>query len=211
MTNLVHDLNRGARVLGIPLCDQVSRQLIDYLLLIEKWNRAFNLTAVRGQQDMLKLHLLDSLAIEPYVCEENRLIDIGTGAGLPGMVLAILKPERQVSLLDTNGKKCRFLNQVVMELGLANVQIIHERVESWSTVPGYPVILSRAFASLKDMTDNAAHLLAGEGRFLAMKGRYPKSELEQLNPRFSVRNTHRIQVPELDAERYLIEIVCQTG
>lgn len=206
---LSSQLESGARDLGLSLSDEQVSKLLDYLFLIEKWNRAYNLTAIRDLQEMLSLHLLDSLSIFSLVKDlvpGKRLLDVGTGAGLPGMVLAIMHPEFQVSLLDTNGKKCRFLRQVGIELKLENVQVIHDRVENFQTLPLFDAILSRAFATLKDITDNAVHLLAEDGRFLAMKGRYPQQEIDELNQQFSFEKAYPLQIPDLDVERFLIEI-----
>lgn len=206
-------LSSGARSIGLDLTENTCSKLLDYLNLIIKWNKAYNLTAIRDPEDMLRLHLLDSLSVVPCVQPFSeqaglplRILDVGTGAGLPGIVLAILDPSSQVSLLDTNGKKCRFLNQVKLELNLENVDVIHDRVERFVAEPGYDLVMSRAFATLKDMTDNAHHLLKGDGRFLAMKGRYPEQELEELDQKFEFQKATPLQIPGLDVERYLIEI-----
>ncbi len=206
---LTNQLVAGAIELGLSPSKSQITLLMNYLFLIEKWNRAYNLTAIRDPREMLNLHLLDSLSIFSLVKQKatgNRLLDVGSGAGLPGVVLAIMNPEFQVSLLDTNGKKCRFLHQVRIELGLKNVEVVHDRVEKYQTSKGFNVILSRAFATLKDITDNAVHLLADGGCFLAMKGRYPQQELDELNQQFSFQKAHPLQIPGLDVERFLVEI-----
>jgi len=206
-------LEQGLEKLGLDLSLQTIEALIAYLGLISKWNKAYNLTAIRNPADMLELHLLDSLSILPLVFSQQvefsakRLIDVGTGAGLPGVVLAIVNPSCSVSLLDTNGKKCRFLHQVKIELGLKNIEVIHERVEKYQPQQPFDVVFSRAFATLKDMTDNAHHLLHNEGRFLAMKGRYPQQEIDELRAAFQLVNVHTLHVPGLDAERHLVEII----
>lgn len=214
MDNREHQrLENGLNKLGLTLSNEKIEQLLAYLALIIKWNKAYNLTAIRNPADMLELHLLDSLAIVPSVFGDqalfssNRLIDVGTGAGLPGVVLAIVNPECTVSLLDTNGKKCRFLNQVKIELGLSNMTVVHDRVERFQPEQPFDIVLSRAFATLKDMTDNAHHLLRTDGRFLAMKGRYPQQEIDELDPMFNVFSVLPLYVPEVDAERHLVEIV----
>lgn len=211
-------LIQGIENLGLDVSTECQEQLLAYLELIIKWNKAYNLTAIRDPLKMVKLHLLDSLAIVELVNQiairQNtgkdkkitRMIDVGTGAGLPGIVLAILNPDTLMSLLDTNGKKCRFLNQVKIELDLKNIEVIHHRVETYRPDQRYSVVLSRAFATLKDITDNARHLLAEEGRFLAMKGRYPEQELEELEEHFCFEKAYPLQIPGLDVERYLIEI-----
>ncbi len=206
---LENRLVSGATCLGLSLTGSQTNKLMDYLFLIEKWNRAYNLTAIREPGEMLNLHLLDSLSIYSLVSQRspgNRLLDVGTGAGLPGVVLAVLNPGFQIALLDTNGKKCRFLNQVRIELGLENIEVIHERVEKYQPQIHFDVILSRAFATLKDMTDNAVHLLTDGGRFLAMKGRYPQQELDELDQQFSFEKAYPLQIPGLEVERFLIEI-----
>ena len=212
-------LGRGIVALGLTLSDQYQARLLAYLELMIKWNKRCNLTAIRNPQDMVRLHLLDSLAIGDLVNQiaaigaprpggkaPVRMIDVGTGAGLPGIVLAIINPEIQMSLLDANGKKCRFLHQVKIELGLVNTEVIHHRVESYTPDNPYAVVLSRAFARLKDMADNTGHLLADGGCFLAMKGRYPERELAELAPQFLFKKAYPLQIPELDAARCLIEI-----
>lgn len=206
-------LKRGSKQLGMELSEKNYSQLLAYLNLIIKWNKAYNLTAIRDPKEMVRLHLLDSLAALPLICavdseepKPERVIDVGTGAGLPGVVLAILKPDIQVALLDTNGKKCRFLNQVKIELQLGNIEVIHHRVETYSPKMAYEVVISRAFATLKDMTDNAGHLLSDGGRFLAMKGRYPEQEIAELDSRFLFEKAYPLQIPGLDVERHLIEI-----
>ena len=206
--NIEQRLKFGARELDLQLDDTCISRLVDYLGLVVKWNKAFNLTAIRNPEDMLSLHLLDSLAIAPHIkaTTGKRLIDVGTGAGLPGVVIAIIYPQIQVTLLDANGKKCRFLNQVKIQLGLKNIQVIQHRVESYQPEIGFDLVVSRAFATLKDMTDNADHLLCESGRFLAMKGRYPKRELEELGAKFRFNKAQRLQIPGLDVERYLIDI-----
>lgn len=203
-------LQSGLDQLNLQLSSELKDLFLNYLRLIHKWNKAYNLTAIRQPEAMLDLHLLDSLAIVPLVKQlspGNRLIDVGTGAGLPGVVLAIVDPSLEISLLDTNGKKCRFLNQVRIELGLENIQVIQNRVENYQPVKLFDLVLSRAFATLKDITDNAAHLLSNNGRFLAMKGRYPEQELEELSPQFLFEKAYPLQIPGLDVERYLINIV----
>lgn len=218
MESTEHELlKKGAKQLGLNLSEKTLDQLLAYLALIVKWNKAYNLTAIRNPAEMLKLHLLDSLVIAPLVFKEDseqqptRLIDVGTGAGLPGVVLAILNPSCFVSLLDTNGKKCRFLNQVKIELGLSNISIIHHRVESFQPEKPYNIVLSRAFATLKDMTDNAHHLLQADGCFLAMKGKNPQQEIDELDPMFKVKSILSLNVPEVDAERHLVEIVIENA
>jgi len=198
-------LRLGAEQLGIVVSEGQVAQLSAYLRMLEKWNTAYNLTAIKDPLEMVGLHILDSLAIYPHL-RGDRFIDVGTGAGLPGMVLAIQNPDIFVTLLDSNGKKTRFLSQVKLQLGLKNIEVVHSRVDAYSPEQGFDGVLSRAFASLKDMTDNAAHLVAEGGRFWAMKGRYPQQEIDELDSKFTLENSQSLQVPEVSAERHLIEL-----
>lgn len=205
-TNALTELLRnGVEQLHIKLSAEQFRQLLEYLQLLGKWNQAYNLTAISVPEEMVKLHLFDSLAIAPYL-KSQRNIDIGTGAGLPGIPLAIYFPQRQFTLLDSNGKKTRFLTHVKQQLGLNNVEIIHDRAESYRTDKLYDAILSRAFASLKDMLNCTAHLCAQQGRFLALKGTYPDAEIGKLPSNFKVEKVIPLTVPEIEAERHLLII-----
>lgn len=204
-TSLETRLQRGCDALGVA-CDAGQRQqLLAYLQLLQKWNTAYNLTAVRDPGQMVTRHLLDSLAVAPYLPLGNA-IDVGTGAGLPGVPLAILFPQRQFDLLDSNGKKTRFLFQVKTALSLDNMQVHHQRVESFQPFRPYDVVLSRAYAALRDMVSSCRHLLAPHGRFLAMKGSLDPGELEQVASSCEVLAVHSLAVPELDEQRHLLEI-----
>lgn len=197
-------LEAGCAELGLSLQPSQFEQLSMYLALLAKWNRAYNLTAVRDEQQMVTRHLLDSLAIAPLV-SQRRLLDVGTGAGLPGVPLAILFPDRDCHLLDSNGKKTRFLFQVKTALGLDNMTVHQARVESFTAAPPYDAILSRAFASLDDMVRSCRHLLASGGRFLAMKGANITQELEVLESEFD-SVVHPLSVPGLAESRHLVEL-----
>lgn len=196
-------LGHDARTLGLELSEQQQDQLLAYLALLQKWNRAYNLSAIRNPLDMLSLHLVDSLAVAPYL-EGERFADVGTGAGLPGIPLAILFPRRHFHLIDSNGKKIRFLFQVRTELGLDNVTEQQVRVESLSLETGVDGVLSRAFASLADMIRGCSHLLAPGGRCYAMKGLWPENELSMLPKPFKVLAAHTLTVPGVNAERHLL-------
>lgn len=198
-------LSRGAEGLGLTLSERQQDLLLAYLALLVKWNRAYNLSAIRDPQAMLSLHLLDSLAVAPHLVGE-RFADVGTGAGLPGIPLAIFFPERHFTLIDSNGKKARFLFQVRTELGLANVQELQARVETVELTPLVDGVLSRAFSSLADMVDGCAHLLAQGGLCYAMKGLLPENELSALPKPFKVIATHSLVVPGVDAQRHLLEL-----
>jgi 16S rRNA (guanine527-N7)-methyltransferase len=180
--------------------------LIAYLELLVKWNKAYNLTAVREPEQMVTRHLLDSLSIVPFL-SEGRIIDVGTGAGLPGVVLAIMDTDREIHLLDSNGKKTRFLFQVKTALGLDTMVIHHDRVERFSDAGGYELIVSRAFASLQDMVVGCRHLLSAQGRFLAMKGVFPQDELAAVADLVELRACHEVRVPGLEEQRNLLELV----
>lgn len=196
-------LSRDAAALGLTLSERQQDQLMTYLALLHKWNRAYNLSAIRDPHDMLSLHVIDSLAVAPYL-QGERFADVGTGAGLPGIPLAILFPERQFHLIDSNGKKVRFLFQVRTELGLDNVVEQQVRVESLQLSTGFDGILSRAFASLADMVQGCGHLLAPGGRCYAMKGQWPENELSELPKPFKVWAAHALSVPGVNAERHLL-------
>jgi len=196
-------LGRGLDQLALSLPDAAIDRLCDYLALLEKWNRAYNLTAVPNQE-WVSRHLLDSLVVAPYL-QGERFADVGTGAGLPGIPLAIALPQRQFQLLDSNGKKIRFVTQALAALGLGNARAAQSRVEQWQG-PGYDGVLSRAFSSLADMAGLCEHLLAPEGCLLALKGVYPADELSALPKRFRVDACHPLRVPGADGQRHLVVI-----
>jgi 16S rRNA (guanine527-N7)-methyltransferase len=198
-------LKSGAEAQSINLTDEQITLLLNYLQLLHKWNKAYNLTAIRNPEQMLPLHLLDSLSIIPFVQGED-ILDVGTGPGLPGIPLAIFYPERKFTLMDSNGKKTRFLFQVKNELGLNNVAEIQSRVEAYQPEQSFDAITSRAFTSLSDMVEKTSHLLKKNGRFYAMKGQYPHQELRELPKHYNVVASHPLQVPSVNGERHLIEI-----
>lgn len=198
-------LTHGGEALGLSLDDSQYEQLLDYLALLVRWNRAFNLTAVRDPAEMVTRHLLDSLAVLPHL-PPGHCIDVGTGPGLPGIPLAIARPAQSIHLLDSNVKKTRFLFQATSELGLGNTRIFHCRVEDHAPEGGYDVVLSRAFASLDDMVDGCAHLLVPGGCFLAMKGQWPEAEWQAVAGRCELRARHELAVPGLAEQRHLLEL-----
>lgn len=197
-------LRAGVARMGLSLGDDAITRLLDYQALLARWNAAYNLTAVRDPREMVTRHLLDSLAILPHV-HGATLADLGSGAGLPGIPLAIARPDLQVLLVDANGKKVRFLREAIRTLKLDNAQAVQARVEALGGQ--FDCITSRAFASLGDMLAWAGHLLGPDGIWLALKGRMPTAELESLPPAFSLRATHALTVPGLNAERHVLVLV----
>ncbi len=192
-------LNKGLEQFQLnSLCDP----LWDYLVLLNKWNLAYNLTAVRDVESMISKHILDSLAIVPWVKGSN-ILDVGTGAGLPGIPLAIAKPETHFVLLDSNGKKIRFLNEVKRQLDLKNLEIVQFRVENYHPVQGFDTVISRAFSSLEQMIHWTQHLIAKDGIWLAMKGRYPDTELNEIHQKYRVE---QYTVEGVDGERCCVLI-----
>lgn len=203
-------LKKGLDQLGLALDSNQVDQLLAYLALLVKWNRAYNLTAISDPLDMVALHLLDSLSIIPWLTGEC-FIDVGTGPGLPGIPLAIALPDRHFTLLDSNGKRVRFLFQVRTSLGLGNVSEVQSRAESYSPPRLFDGVISRAYSALDTMIASTAHLLAPGGHFFAMKGRLPSEELSALAKPYIVTGAHPLQVPGIDGERHLIAIGTSPG
>jgi 16S rRNA (guanine527-N7)-methyltransferase len=203
---LTHALADGARMLRLELSDAQLAQLIDYLTLLSKWNAVYNLTAVRDPAQMVTQHLLDSLAAAPAFADAKNVLDVGAGGGLPGMVLAIARPDMRVSMIDTVHKKTAFLTQAKAELGLKNVAVHTARVEQLQVADKFDVITSRAFAELSDFVNWSGHLLAKGGRFIAMKGVLPQEEIARLPAGWKVAEVRPLTVPGLDAERHLVFI-----
>lgn len=196
-------LTDGATRLGLDLAEATVERLLDYIDLLVRWNRAYNLSAVRDPREMIPRHLLDSLAIVPWVAGE-RLADVGSGAGLPGLPLAILAPQRQVLLIDANGKKARFLRAAIRDLGLRNARVAESRVEDVRET--FDCVTARAFATLAEMLGGGGQLLAPAGRWLAMKGRFPQDEIDAVPAGFRIEAVHALEVPGLEAERHLVVI-----
>ena len=204
------DLETGLRELNLNCSSLQLEKLLKYLELLQRWNKAFNLTAIRDPLQMVRLHLLDSLAIHPYVQGLKSIIDVGTGPGLPGIPLAILNPEINFTLLDSNGKKTRFLFQAINELKLTNASEINHRVEAYQPNQLFDAVISRAFSSISDMLNQCDHLVSDQGCFLAMKGKKPDSELSQMSKAYKVIEVSEVNVPLIDNERHLIKII-KTG
>ena len=199
------ELSLGAEQLGVSLSESQHAQLLAYLALLIKWNKAFNLTAVRNPDEMVSRHLLDSLSVLPHVAAAgDNWLDVGSGGGMPGIPLAILFPERQFTLLDSNGKKTRFLTQVKLELKLANLNVIHSRVEEFTPAEPFSGICSRAFSSLEDFSNWTRHLGDVHTAWLAMKGVHPNDELQALPADFHLSATHVLKVPGCQGQRHLL-------
>lgn len=213
MSAPIETLREGAAALGLALSEAQAEQLLSYGTLMLKWNKVYNLTALRDPASVLTHHLLDSLAaVAPLQREwggKGKLLDVGSGGGLPGVVIAIMRPDLEVSCLDAVAKKAAFVQQVGAELELPNLRGLHARVESLTG--SYEVISSRAFASLPDFFSGSAHLLAPEGVWLAMKGKVPTEELAVLPSDVSVFHVEQLGVPGLDAERCIVWARKQTA
>jgi 16S rRNA (guanine527-N7)-methyltransferase len=194
----------GLAQMGIALDPAAQSKLVAYLRLIEKWNRIHNLTAVREPGQMVVLHLLDSLSVLPHVTGARTLLDVGAGAGLPGIPIAIARPDLSVTLLDASHKKATFLRQVKAELALSNVEVVCERVEKWHPAALFDIVVSRAFAELAEFVEQAKHLLAPDGAMLAMKGVHPFEEIAKVPASHRVEDVVELRVPSLDAQRHLI-------
>ena len=197
-------LHQGLQAMGLALPPGIEPRLLEFMRLLEKWNRTYNLTAVRDPEQMVARHLLDSLAVLPYV-RGPRVLDIGTGAGLPGIPLALALPETHFTLLDSNAKKTRFVTQAVHALGLANVSVVQARAEKFQPAEKFATLLARAFASIPDMLAATRHLCAPGGRWLAMKGVFPQEELAAI-PAEYVAEVKSLHVPGLEAARHLVII-----
>jgi 16S rRNA (guanine527-N7)-methyltransferase len=202
---LARQLELGIEGLDLELDRDAQARLLQHLALLEKWNRVHNLTAIRDKAKALSVHLLDSLAVAPFVTGK-RLLDAGSGGGFPGIPIAVARPDVQVTLLDSNHKKCAFLNQAIAELGLKNVGVVCERVESWRPAERLDFIVSRALAEIAEVIALAGHLLAPGGVIAAMKGIHPFEEIERVPAGFRVRQVHALAVPGLGAERHLVLI-----
>jgi 16S rRNA (guanine527-N7)-methyltransferase len=203
--SLLDKLAEGLAALSLALSDHVQHQLIDFLHLLVKWNRAYNLTAVRQPEQMVTRHLLDSLVIGPYI-QGPRILDVGTGAGLPGIPLALAYPNCQFTLLDSSGKKIRFVTQAVAELGLVNVDVVQSRVEAYQPASRFDTVTARAYSSIEELVKQTAHLLADGGQYLIMKGAYPVAEVEAMPAGYHLEAIHQLQVPRLDAQRHLLVV-----
>lgn len=196
-------LEHGLAQAGLVLSAQQQQQLLDYVRLLHKWNKAYNLTSVRHPDDMVVKHILDSLVVSPHL-KGQQFIDVGTGPGLPGIPLAIANPDKQFTLLDSLGKRIRFIRQVLHELGLTNVTPVQSRVEDFTPEHGFDAVLSRAFASMSDMVSWCHHLPHAQGCFYALKGQVDQQEIDALPTDCSVTDIKALKVPGLEGARHLV-------
>jgi 16S rRNA (guanine527-N7)-methyltransferase len=203
--SLALTLERGVEKLGIRLPPTAEQKLLDYLALMQKWNRVYSLTAIRDAPKSVSHHLLDSLAVVPHL-NGGQVLDVGSGPGLPGIPVAIACPDWHVTLLDSNHKKTAFLNQAVAELNVTNAEVKRERVEQWRPPMRFQVVISRAFSELADFVRLAGHLMAPEGRLAAMKGLYPYEEIAQMPDGYRVDRVVPLSVPGVEGERHLVMI-----
>ncbi|HHR5901098.1 TPA: 16S rRNA (guanine(527)-N(7))-methyltransferase RsmG [Providencia alcalifaciens] len=203
--DLLSKLTKLLAKADIQLTDKQKQQLVDYVGLLHKWNKAYNLTSVREPEQMLVRHIMDSIVVNGHL-KGDKFIDVGTGPGLPGVPLAIVRPDAHFVLLDSLGKRVRFLKQVQHELGLTNIEPVQSRVEEYPANEGFDGVISRAFASLNDMLSWCHHLPAKEGRFYALKGVVRDEELAQLPDEFEIESITELKIPELDEQRHLVRL-----
>ena len=215
MTAIAKQLNQNLEQSAFFVDQSIRDQLVRYLQLLIKWNKAYNLTAVRDPLQMVARHIMDSLSIASYV-KGQRVLDVGSGAGLPGIPLALCFPEYDFTLLDSNGKKTRFMVQVAKELGLGNVSVVKKRVSSYRPEKIFDTIVARAFSTVANLVGESTHLLGENSQVLAMKGTYPLAELDELGSDVGDVEVTRLEVPGVDAERHLVIVngfaneVCQS-
>lgn len=210
--DLARQLQQGLVDMGLSLSDAQQTGLIDYLQLLDKWNQAFNLSAVRDPREMVSRHLLDSLSLLPRIQQLSAgktgvtVLDVGTGPGLPGIPLALTLPEVNFVLLDSNGKKTRFVFQALIALGLKNVNVENTRIESYQSPGQLDIVVSRAFSSLAEFAQGCEHLCGPDTRLLAMKGLYPSEEIRDLPAQWQQVDARAMDIPQCDAQRHIIEL-----
>lgn len=194
----------GLEKLACQPSETQLEQLKHYVEMLDRWNKTYNLTAVRDPKDMIPLHIFDSLVVADLI-KGDHCLDVGSGAGLPTIPLAIMQPEREFTSLDTNGKKTRFVQQAIIELGLKNTKVAQARIEKWSAPKPFDAIISRAFSSIYDFVTATSPLLSKNGVLYAMKGQYPEGELQYLPKQYTLITSHELSVPFVDGERHLLE------
>lgn len=207
LTYIKDKLIQGIELIDLPLSQLQQSSLVQYLVLLEKWNKTYNLTAIRDIRQMLVQHVLDSLVVIPHLPlngADVRFLDVGSGAGLPGVPIAIACPEVRVTMLDSNQKKTAFMQHAIGELRLKNVNVVCARVEDWKSEERFQIITSRAYSELKLFVEQTTHLLKQDGIFAAMKGQFPKEEIEALPASYVVCNVIKLNVPGMNAERHLV-------
>ena len=202
---LLATLQQCLTQISVEVSESQQILLVRYIEMMHKWNKAYNLTSVRDPKQMIIKHIVDSIVISPYLTGA-RYIDVGTGPGLPGIPLAILHPNTHFVLLDSLGKRVRFMKQVAFELGIKNIEPVQSRVEQYTSSIALDGVLSRAFASLKDMLHWCQHLVDSQGEFLALKGQFPQQEIDDMPQGFSLLDSIRLDVPGLEGERHLLKI-----
>ena len=198
-------ITEGARELGVEITPQQVAKLVTHLDLMDEWGERMNLTAIRDREQQITKHVLDSLSVIPHL-RGGRVADVGSGAGFPGIPLAIVMPEVQFALIESTGKKCRFLEHVRDTLELTNIEVVQSRAEAWKPAARYDTVLARAVGPLAELARNAGALVAGKGRLLAMKGRFPDEELARKLSGWKVVAVHRLAVPGLPEERHVVEL-----
>lgn len=198
-------LDRGLAALGLELGPEIRARLLAYLALLEKWNRVYNLTAIRAPERAVSHHLLDCLAILPHLTGPA-LADVGSGAGLPGIPVAIARPEWRVTLVESNHKKAAFLRQAAIELGLENIETVEARAEDYHPGQGFDVVMARALSDLAEFVRVAGHLVTPHGRLAAMKGIYPAEEIATLPAGWELEAAVNLQVPSIEGERHLVMV-----
>jgi 16S rRNA (guanine527-N7)-methyltransferase len=208
-TQLNADLHKQLIQNNLLFNEPVITKLTDYLLLLEKWSQIYNLTSIRNPNQMIPKHILDSLSISPYL-QGTRILDVGTGAGLPGIPLALTHPNCHFTLLDSNGKKTRFLTHAIQQLGISNIDVIQKRVEQFRVDICFDTIITRAFTSLTDFLKKTQHLACQTGVFLSMKGQYPAQEIDNLDSNFAITSIDPIQITGLNEKRHVIVIKLNT-
>jgi len=201
----ISPISAAARELGIELSPEQVAKLVAHLDLVDEWGERMNLTAIRERDQQLTKHVLDSLSVLPYL-RGTRVADVGSGAGFPGIPLAIAMPAVHFALIESTGKKCRFLEHVRDALALANVEVVQSRAEAWKPAERYDTVLARAVGPVADLVRNAGQLVAANGRLLAMKGRFPEDELARKLNGWKVAAVHKLTVPGLAEERHVVEL-----